>query len=79
MSAMLWNLFTGSAPYKEILLLRYFAGASTPEIAATLDRPLGTVTKQVSRAHALVADRVKSLRGHTTLLRFLLPREVSSG
>jgi RNA polymerase sigma-70 factor, ECF subfamily len=66
-------------PYREVLLLRYFDGASTPEIAASLDRPLGTVTKQVSRAHAMVADRVKSLRGHTTLLRFLLPKEVARG
>ena len=66
-------------PYREVLLLRYFDSASTPEIATALDRPLGTVTKQVSRAHALVAERVKSLKGHTTLLGFLLPGEVARG
>jgi len=66
-------------PYREVLLLRYFEGASTATIAASLERPLGTVTKQISRAHALVADRVKSLKGHTTLLRILLPRPVAHG
>jgi RNA polymerase sigma-70 factor (ECF subfamily) len=59
-------------PYREVLVLRYFGGASTPEIASSLERPLGTVTKQVSRAHAMVAERVKALRGHTTLLHFML-------
>lgn len=59
-------------PYRELLVLRYFDRASCSEVAERLGRPLGTVTKQLSRAHALVAERVKALRGHTTLLTFLL-------
>ena len=62
-------------PYREILLLRYFDETSCAGIARLLDRPLGTVTKQISRAHALVAQRVKALRGHTTLLAFMLREE----
>lgn len=62
-------------PYRELLVLRYFDRASCAELAARLGRPVGTVTKQLSRGHALVAERVKALRGHTTLLAFLLREE----
>jgi RNA polymerase sigma-70 factor (ECF subfamily) len=65
-------------PYKEVLVLRYFEGAATPTIATSLDRPLGTVTKQISRGHALVAERIKALKGHTTMLRFMLPKQATS-
>jgi RNA polymerase sigma-70 factor (ECF subfamily) len=34
-----------------VLMLRYFNGRSVAEIAATTGRPVGTVTKQLSRAH----------------------------
>jgi len=60
-------------PYREVLSLRYFAGTSCAEIAKLLDRPLGTVTKQISRAHAMVAKSLKGLQGFTTLLDFWLP------
>lgn len=62
-------------PYGEVLSLRYFSGLSCDEIAGALDRPLGTVTKQISRGHAMVASELKALRGFTTLLHFMLPRE----
>lgn len=59
-------------PYREVLLLRYYSFGKTKDVAAALGRPLGTVTKQISRAHALVAQELKRLRGYTTLLSFFL-------
>ncbi len=41
-------------PYRRTVLLRYWAQMSCEQIAATLDCPVGTVTKQLSRAHALL-------------------------
>lgn len=38
--------------YKEIILLRFYAGLSCSQIAERLDIPVGTVTKQLSRAYA---------------------------
>jgi RNA polymerase sigma-70 factor (ECF subfamily) len=35
---------------RRLVLLRYFSGYSIAEIARITDRPLGTVTKQISRA-----------------------------
>lgn len=60
-------------PYREVLSLRYFSGSSCEDIARMLERPLGTVTKQISRAHAMVAASLKRLQGFTTLLDFWLP------
>lgn len=62
-------------PYGELLSMRYFSGASCREIAEVLGKPIGTVTKQISRAHAMVADQLKALRGFTTLLHFMIPKE----
>lgn len=41
---------------KQVVMLRYFCGHSVKEVAAILGRSVGTVTKQLSRAH-------KRLRG----------------
>ena len=38
--------------YRQIVLLRFYAGRSCSQIAGQLDMPLGTVTKQLSRAYA---------------------------
>lgn len=62
-------------PYREVLSLRYFSGSSCEEISRILERPVGTVTKQISRAHAMVAASLKRLQGFTTLLNFWLPEE----
>jgi len=59
-------------PYAEVLLLRYFSAHSSKQTAALLGRPIGTITKQVSRAHAMLAERLKKLRGFTTMLGFFL-------
>ncbi len=45
--------------YREMVLLRYYGGLSCAEISSELGVPLGTVTKRLSRAYALLR---KSLR-----------------
>jgi DNA-directed RNA polymerase specialized sigma24 family protein len=67
------------APYKEVVSLRYFSGNSCGEIASLLGRSVGTITKQISRGHALVAQQLKALQGYTTLLHFMLPKEGVDG
>jgi RNA polymerase sigma-70 factor (ECF subfamily) len=42
--------------YREIVLLRYYADLSCAQVAQQLDLPLGTVTKRLSRAYALLRD-----------------------
>ena len=48
--------------YRTVILLRYYGGLSCTGIAEQLDMPLGTVTKTLSRAYALLRD---SLQGRT--------------
>jgi RNA polymerase sigma-70 factor (ECF subfamily) len=36
---------------EQVVMLRYFAGNSVKDVARILDRSVGTVTKQLSRAH----------------------------
>jgi len=36
---------------RQVVMLRYFSGHSVRDVAAILDRSVGTVTKQLSRAH----------------------------
>lgn len=40
--------------YRRIVLLRYYGGRSCSEVAEQLDLPLGTVTKTLSRAYAML-------------------------
>jgi RNA polymerase sigma-70 factor (ECF subfamily) len=40
--------------YRTVILLRYYGGLSCRGIAGRLDMPLGTVTKTLSRAYALL-------------------------
>jgi RNA polymerase sigma-70 factor (ECF subfamily) len=40
--------------YRQVVLLRYYAGRSCAEIGRDLDVPLGTVTKRLSRAYSLL-------------------------
>ena len=40
--------------YRKIILLRYYGQHSCNQIAEQLDMPLGTVTKQLSRAYAML-------------------------
>jgi RNA polymerase sigma-70 factor (ECF subfamily) len=45
--------------YREVILLRYYGGYSCAEISRDLDVPLGTVTKRLSRAYALLRERLR--------------------
>jgi RNA polymerase sigma-70 factor (ECF subfamily) len=44
--------------YRELILLRYYGGQSCKEIAKQLDMPLGTITKTLSRAYALLREKL---------------------
>jgi RNA polymerase sigma-70 factor (ECF subfamily) len=48
--------------YKEVVLLRYYGEHSCNQIAEQLDMPLGTVTKTLSRAYAMLRS---SLQRHS--------------
>jgi RNA polymerase sigma-70 factor (ECF subfamily) len=49
--------------HRQVILLRYFEGLSCQEVAIRLDLPLGTVTKTLSRAYALLRQELKA-RAH---------------
>jgi RNA polymerase sigma-70 factor (ECF subfamily) len=44
--------------YREVILLRFYGGRSCAEISRDLGLPLGTVTKRLSRAYALLRERL---------------------
>jgi RNA polymerase sigma-70 factor (ECF subfamily) len=46
-------------PYRQVILLRYYAQLSCTQIAEQLDVPLGTVTKTLSRAYALLREAMQ--------------------
>lgn len=43
-------------PYQQVILLRYYAGLSCSDIARQLEMPLGSVTKNLSRAYAMLRE-----------------------
>ena len=45
--------------YRQLILLRYYDGLSCQEVATRLEIPLGTVTKTLSRAYALLREQIK--------------------
>lgn len=44
---------------RQVVMLRYFGPHSVAELAAVLNRSVGTVTKQLSRAHRRLKERLK--------------------
>ena len=48
---------------RQVILLRYYEGLSCQEVATRLDMPLGTVTKTLSRAYALLRQELKAREG----------------
>jgi RNA polymerase sigma-70 factor (ECF subfamily) len=50
------------APYREVIVLRFFGGQSCPEISRDLGVPVGTVTKRLSRAYALLREQLGTSR-----------------
>jgi RNA polymerase sigma-70 factor (ECF subfamily) len=45
--------------YRQVILLRYYGDHSCNQIASRLDMPLGTVTKTLSRAYAMLRDSLQ--------------------
>ena len=45
--------------YRRVVLLRYYGGYSCSQIAEQFDMPLGTVTKTLSRAYAMLRESLK--------------------
>lgn len=48
--------------YRQIVLLHYYADLPLPAIATALDRPVGTVKRQLSEARALLATALEGAR-----------------
>jgi RNA polymerase sigma-70 factor (ECF subfamily) len=46
--------------YRQVILLRYYEGLSCQEISARLGTPLGTITKSLSRAYALLRQELQA-------------------
>jgi RNA polymerase sigma-70 factor, ECF subfamily len=46
--------------YRQVILLRYYEGLSCQELATRLGMPLGTVTKTLSRAYALLRQELQA-------------------
>ena len=44
--------------YREVILLRYYGGLSCAEVACKLGTPVGTITMRLSRAYALLRERL---------------------
>lgn len=54
--------------HRRVILLRYYEGLSCQEVAIRLDLPLGTVTKTLSRAYALLRQELNAReRADTTI------------
>jgi len=49
--------------YRQVITLRYFEGLSCQEVAQRLEMPLGTVTKTLSRAYALLRQELQAREG----------------
>ena len=46
--------------HRQVILLRYYEGLSCQEVTTRLGMPLGTVTKTLSRAYALLRQELKA-------------------
>jgi RNA polymerase sigma-70 factor (ECF subfamily) len=49
--------------HRQVILLRYYEGLSCKEVAVRLALPLGTVTKTLSRAYALLRQELQARGG----------------
>lgn len=50
-------------PYRQVVLLRYYGQMSCSQVAEQLQMSLGTVTKYLSRAYAILRDRLRQDQG----------------
>jgi RNA polymerase sigma-70 factor (ECF subfamily) len=49
--------------YRQVIILRYYDGLSCQEVGQRLAMPLGTVTKTLSRAYALLRQELETREG----------------
>lgn len=49
--------------YRDIILLKFYSGQSCKQIAESLDIPLGTATKMLSRAYAMLRQSLEKESG----------------
>jgi RNA polymerase sigma-70 factor (ECF subfamily) len=56
-------------PLRQIVVLRFFHGLACPEIAQHLNQPVGTITKQLSRAYALLRHALAKDERHSVRRR----------
>ena len=49
--------------HRRVILMRYYEGLSCQEVATCLEKPLGTVTKTLSRAYALLRQELAAREG----------------
>ena len=49
--------------YRQVILLRYYEGLSCQDVATRLGMPLGSVTKTLSRAYALLRQELQAREG----------------
>jgi RNA polymerase sigma-70 factor, ECF subfamily len=52
-------------PYREVVLLRYYGQLSCAEVAQRLALPLGSVTKNLSRAYAMLRQKLTAIEPTT--------------
>lgn len=57
-----WEEVISALPenYRHVILLRYYEGLSCQEVATRLGMPLGTITKTLSRAYALLRQELEA-------------------
>ncbi len=59
---LLESVMTLPSQERRVVLLRYFEGHPVRDIAKMIGRPTGTVTKQLSRAHARLRRQMEARR-----------------
>ena len=57
--------------YRQVIVMRYFEGLSCQEIAARLDTSLGTVTKTLSRAYAMLREELAARERSETMIKHM--------
>ena len=51
--------------YRQVIVLRYHGRMTCEQVAQVLDLPLGTVTKRLSRAYAMLREKLNSREART--------------
>jgi RNA polymerase sigma-70 factor (ECF subfamily) len=55
--------------YRQVILMRYYEGLSCQDVATRLGMPLGTVTKTLSRAYALLRTELQARESTETTVK----------